>query len=84
MEAIIAWLMAEAWPYLLGALAIIGGMLAARQSGKAAGRHEAERKQADAASEQRRKVNEADTKLVEMDDSDIRSELAEWVRDKDR
>ena len=83
MEAIIAWLVAEAWPYILGVAAIVGTWLAARRSGKSAGRAETEREHAAAASEQRRKVNEADTKLVEMDDDDVRRELAKWVRPTD-
>lgn len=76
MEAIIAWVLAEAWPYMLGALALVGGWFAAKRSGK----RQAQRETEAAASEQRRKVNEADTKLVELDDDDVRRELAKWVR----
>lgn len=80
MEAIIAWLLAEAWPYILGALALIAGLFGFHRAGKQQGKAEAERAQQAAASEQRRKVNEADTKLVEMDDDDMRRELERWVR----
>ncbi|HWL27961.1 MAG TPA: hypothetical protein VNQ97_03565 [Burkholderiaceae bacterium] len=74
-------LIAKLGPYLLAGLAILAGWFAARQSGKAAGRAEVQRKQEKAASESRRKINEADTKLAEMADSDIRDELRRWVRD---
>lgn len=77
---IVAWLLAEAWPYILGALALVAGMFGFHRAGKQQGRAEAELEQQAAASEQRRKINEANTKLVEMDDDDVRRRLNEWVR----
>lgn len=71
------------WPYIAAAGAVLAGLAAVRQSGKSSGRAEAEREQHAAASEQRRKINEADTKLVEMDDDDVRRRLSEWVRPTD-
>ena len=79
MEAIIAWVLAEAWPYMLGVLALVGGWFAAKRSGK----RQAQRETEAAASEQRRKVNEADTRVAKMDDADVRRELNRWVRPDD-
>lgn len=79
----IQFLLAEAWPYILGALALVAGLFGFHRVSKQQGRVEAEREQQAAASEQRRKVNEADTKLVEMDDDDVRRELERWVRPTD-
>lgn len=77
---IVTWVLAQAWPYILGAMALIAGLFGFHRAGKQQGRAEAERAQQAAASEQRRKVNEADTKLVEMDDDDVRRRLGDWVR----
>lgn len=79
MGAIVSWVLAEAWPYMFGVLALVGGWFAAKRSGK----RQAQRETEAAASEQRRKVNEADSKMVEMDDDDVRRELAKWVRPAD-
>ena len=83
MEAMFLWMLSEAWPYILGALALIAGLFGFHRVGKQQGEAEAERAQQAAASEQRRKVNEVDTKLVEMDDDDVRRELERWVRPGD-
>ena len=72
------------WPYLALIAAAFAAFFGIRQSGISAGKEKVRREQADATSEQRRKVNEADSKLAQMDDSDIRRELGKWVRPDDR
>lgn len=72
------------WPYIAGTAGLIAGLFYVRQSGKAAGRAEIKQEQATAAAEQRRKASEADTKLAQSDDADIRRRLGDWVRDDDR
>lgn len=69
-------MIARLWAYIIAALGVIAGLLYVRQSGKNAARADQARK----TSEQRRRVNEADNKLVEMDHDDIRRELDKWVR----
>lgn len=74
---------ARLWPYIAAVGAVLVGLVAIRQSGKQAGRAEVQQKQTEATAEQRRRINEADTKLAQMDDSDIRRELRKWVRPDD-
>lgn len=83
MSAIITWLLAEALPWIVGAAGVAAGMFGLYRSGKNRGRAEAKQEQQVTQSEQRRKVNEADTKLVEKDDDGIRRELGKWVRPTD-
>lgn len=83
MSAIITWLLAEALPLIFGAAGVAAGLFGLYRSGKSRGRAEAKQEQQVAQSEQRRKVNEADTRVVEMGDADIRRELERWVRPTD-
>lgn len=81
-----AWLMmlwGRVWPYIAALGAALGAVLAIRQSGKRAGRQEAEREQANAASEQRRKTNVVDSQMAQMGDDDVRRDLAKWVQPAD-
>ena len=75
------WL--KLWPYLALIAAAFAAFFGIRQSGKAQGRREVEQEQERAASENRRKTNEADSKLAQMDDDDVRRRLSEFVRDND-
>ncbi len=80
------WLRAlwgRVWPYIATALAAFAAFFAIRQSGKAAGKEEVRREVEQATSEQRRQINEADSRISQMDDSDIRRELRRWVRPAD-
>lgn len=76
------------WPYITVVAAAFAAFFGIRQSGISVGREKVRREQADATSEQRRKINEADNELVQMDRSAIRGELRKWVRpvreDEDR
>lgn len=76
-------LWARIWPYIATVAAAFAAFFAIRQSGKAAGRQEARREVERATSEQRRQINEADSRISQMDDSDIRRELRRWVRPAD-
>ena len=80
MEAIIAWLLAEAWPYILGVLALVGGWLAARQSGKSAGRREVEDQQREADASAREKAREAAVEIERLDDDAVRDRARERMR----
>lgn len=73
-------LWARFWPYVAVVAAAFAAFFGIRQSGKSAGRAEVQRKQEQAASESRRKINETDTKLAEMDNDDVRRDLAKWVQ----
>ena len=80
------WLQAlwsRIWPYIATVAAAFAAFFAIRQSGKAAGKEEARREVEQATSEQRRQINEADSRISQMDDSDIRRELRRWVRPAD-
>lgn len=77
---LIKFILSEAWPYLAAAAGVLAGLFYARQSGKREGKQQAEREQADAASEQRRKTNVVDTQMAEMDDDGVRRDLRKWVR----
>ena len=72
------------WARVRGGLLMAGAVLlvlvGAYAAGGRAARRSAQVKQSSALSEQRRKINEADAKLVEMGDGDIRRELERWVR----
>lgn len=83
MGTIVSWLLAEAWPYVLGALALFGGWFAARQSGKTAGRQAAEREQQESEAKARWKANEIDQGISALDDDSVRQRAADWVRGKD-
>lgn len=60
--------------------ALLGGLLAVRQSGKAARRQKFLQEINEAQSEQWRQINEADSELAAMDGSDIHHEFRKWVR----
>lgn len=66
---------------MAGAVLLV--LLGAYAAGGRAARRSAELDRAAAESKVRRKVNEADTKLVEMDDDDVRRRLNQWVRPTD-
>lgn len=75
---VILW--SRVWPYIATVSAAFGAVLAIRQSGKRAGRHEAEIK----AQEKRLKnINEArnvENKTSALDDDSVVRRLDEWVR----
>lgn len=72
------WARVQGWLLMAGAVLLV--LVGAYAAGGRAARRSAQAKQSSARSEQRRKINEADAKLVEMGDSDIRRELERWVR----
>lgn len=75
------WSRVQGWLLMAGAALLV--LVGAYAAGGRAARRSAQAKQAGARSEQRRKINEADAKLVEMDDDDVRRRLNEWVRPTD-
>lgn len=83
MSAVIAWLMAEAWPYLAGALAIIGGLFAVRQGGKRAGRQQERARQAQQEQKSKGKADEVDREIDALAGDSVRQRAADWVRRKD-
>lgn len=73
------------WPYLLGALALLAGWFAARQSGKAAGRTEAKIDQLKADTKAAERARHVENETAAMDDDAILDELVDkWVRDGQR
>lgn len=83
MEAMFLWMLSEAWPYIVGALAVLAALFGYGRHQRKEGRKEVEQAALEAAAEQRRRVNEADTKVAQMDDDRVRRELGKWVRPTD-
>jgi hypothetical protein len=73
-------LWAKVWPYIAVAGAVLAGLFAVRQSGKSAGRAEAERKQTAQALEAIRKSNANREEVARMDGD---AQLAEFDRLRD-
>lgn len=71
-------ILAQIWPYLLGAAALVAGWFAARQSGKAAVRNEINESQAKARKEARR----VEDQNAALDDAGVDSRLGKWVRNR--
>lgn len=63
--------------------AVLAVLLGAYAAGSRAARRSAEAKQSRVQSEQRRKINDVDSKMAQMDDDDVRRELRQWVRPTD-
>lgn len=79
IEAIIG----AVWPYVLGALALLAGWVAARKSGKAAGRTEARIDQLEADSKAAERARHVENETAAMDDDAVTDELIrDWVRDR--
>lgn len=75
------WARVQGWLWMAGAvLAVLVGAYAA--GGRSARRSE-QAKQSSVQSEQRRKINDVDSKMAQMDDDDVRRNLAKWVRPTD-
>lgn len=73
-------ILAQIWPYLLGAAALVAGWFAARQSGKSAARNEINESQANARKEARR----VEDQNAALDDADVDHRLSKWVRNGKR
>lgn len=72
------WARVQGWLWMVGAvLAVLAGAYAA---GGRAARRSVQAKQSRVQSEQRRKINDVDSKMAQMDDDDVRRDLAKWVR----
>jgi len=72
------------WPYVLGALALIAGWIAARQSGKAAGRQDAKIDQLEADALAREKAREAHAEIDAQDDAAVRDRARRRMHDAAR
>ena len=68
----------QRWLWMAGA--VLAVLVGAYGMGGRAARRSAQAKQAEAASEQRRKTNVVDTQMAEMDDDGVRRDLRKWVR----
>lgn len=75
------WARVQGWLLMAGAVLLV--LVGAYAAGGRAARRAAQAKHSIAQSEQRRKVNEADTKVAQMDDDDVRRRLNDWVRPAD-
>ena len=79
----IAAIIAQAWPYILGALAIIVGLLGFGASQRARGREQERQTRLEEAREARRKADEIAQKIHRMDDDDLVHEF-DRLRDRRR
>lgn len=80
IEAIIYQL----WPYVVAIISGLVAYLGIRQSGKAAGRVEAEQEQQKAAAVAREKAREVDNEIDSLGDDTVRDRAKRWVRGSDK
>lgn len=79
MALIQAWL-SKAWGWLALTAAALLGLLAIRQSGKAAGREDIRREMDEQAARAREKAREVDQELDALDADAIRRRAEQWMR----
>ena len=70
----------QIWPYVVAIVSGLVAYLGIRQSGKSAGRAEAETEQQKAAAAAREKAREVDNEIDSMDDAAVRDRAKRWVR----
>lgn len=80
----LARIWARAWPYVVAAGAILVGLFAVRQSGKAAGKQEAHIDQLQADKNAREEAREAATEIERLDDDAVRDRARERMRRNQR
>lgn len=80
IEAIIHQL----WPYVVAIISGLVAYLGIRQSGKSAGRAEAEQEQQKAAAVAREKAREVGNEIDSLDDDSVRDRAKRWVRNSDK
>lgn len=80
IEAIIHQL----WPYVVAIISGLVAYLGIRQSGKSAGRAEAEQEQQKAAAVAREKAREVGNEIDSLDDDSVRDRAKRWVRNGDK
>lgn len=73
-------LWSRVWPYVVAAGAILAGLFAVRQAGKAAGRTEAKIDQLEADASAREKAREAAAKIERLDDDAVRDRARQRMR----
>jgi len=75
------------WARVKGAAALTSalviGIFVAHRSGKRAGRKEEANRRLEKRLKDEGKIHEADSKVAQMDDDDVRIELRSWVRNDD-
>ena len=81
---LIKFILSEAWPYLAAAAGVLAGLFYARQSGKAAGRNEADLVNIKATIRTQGKAREIDTEIDSLASDDLDSRGRRWVRDSKR
>lgn len=80
IEAIIHQL----WPYVVAIISGLVAYLGIRQSGKSAGRAEAEQEQQKAAAVAREKAREVGNEIDSLDDDSVRDRAKRWVRNSNK
>ena len=75
-------LLAQIWPYLLGLAGLLAGYFAARQSGKAAARAEAQAQAAKATIEGMKNAREARDEIDALDDASVRARARARMRQR--
>lgn len=74
----------QLWPYVVAIISGLVAYLGIRQSGKSAGRAEAEQEQQKAAAVAREKAREVDNEIDSLDDDSVRARAKRWVRGSDK
>lgn len=80
IAALIARIWGRIWPYIAAVGAVLAGLLAIRQSGKAAGRQEARIDQLEADQKAVGEAREERQKVDALGDDAARRDAARWVR----
>lgn len=78
------FILSELWPYLAGLAGVIAGLFYVRQSGKKAGRREAETKAREQRLKNIKEARNVENETSALDDDSVVRRLDEWVRERKR
>lgn len=81
----IEMIIGQVWPYLLGALALLAGWVAAKRQGRAEAQRDALQKAVETADKARKEARDVAQKVDAMGDPAVSDRLkSDWVRDAPR
>ncbi|AYN21575.1 hypothetical protein [Alcaligenes aquatilis] len=78
----IEFIIRQAWPYVLGLLALVAGWLTAKRAGRQEGHREAEQKQHEADLSAVEVSRDASEKIERLDDNAVRDRARKRMRDR--
>lgn len=77
-------LLGRIWPYIAVVGAVLAGLFAVRQSGRAAGKQEVETKQAEATIKGMEAAREARNEIDSLDDAAVRDRARQRMRNRSK